>query len=266
MGAIEQLFKKQQHSFVGFVTGGDGGIDYCVECCLQLLAGGVDMLEIGFPFSDPVADGPVIQRSSQRALEQGSNSTTMLEIGARLRKKTDAPLILFSYYNPLLKRGSGYLKLLKSAGYDAILAVDLPSPADQSPHPYFDLLKQAGLHPIFMATPSTDEQRLAHIARIAEGFVYYACQRGTTGVRAQLPDDFPMQIARIRQKTTLPIAAGFGIADRASAQAALKAADAFVVGSAFVKLMENQADPGELKRFAEAIDPRRNSSPKERPA
>ncbi len=242
-------------SFVGFVVGGDGGEDYCVECCLQLIEGGIDILEIGFPFSDPVADGPVIQRASERALKGGANGATLLRIAARIREKSAIPLILFTYYNPLLKKGDGYLKELKAAGYDAILVVDLPPPKEKH-HPYFDALEAAGLYPIFLVTPSTDDQRLTQIGEIAQGFLYYACQKGTTGVRDKLPEDFSLQISRIRQKTNLPIAAGFGIANRANAKEALQAADAFVVGSAFVKLMEQRVKPQELKRLAQDIDPR----------
>lgn len=256
MNPIETVFQKHQ-AFVGFVVAGDGGLDYCVDCCLQMIAGGVDILEIGFPFSDPVADGPVIQRAAERSLEQGTTTATLLEIGRRIREKSQIPLIVFTYYNPLLKKGEAYLKALKAAGYNAILVVDLPPPlAGEKTHPYFQALKTSGLHPIFVVSPSTDEQRLTQIANISEGFIYYACQKGTTGVRKELPEDFTFHMARIRQKSALPIAVGFGIADRSSAGAALEAADGFVVGSAFVKLMEKQADPQELKRLAESMDPR----------
>src|SRR5262249_41969427 len=133
MSTMNDVFKRK-NPFIGFIMAGDGGIDYCVECCLQLIEGGVDILEIGFPFSDPIADGPVIQKASQRALELGSHSGTILEIARRIRKRSNIPLLLFSYFNPLLKKGDDYLKELKSAGFEAILTVDLPSPtADNDP-------------------------------------------------------------------------------------------------------------------------------------
>lgn len=257
MNRIESIFRKKA-AFIGFVVAGHGGLDYCIECCLQLIEGGVDILEIGFPFSDPVADGPVIQRAAQKALEQGTTSATLLAIARAIRKKSQVPLILFTYYNPLLKRGEPYFKELKSAGFDAVLVVDLPTPQrDQGPHPHYEALKTAGLHPIFLATPSTDEQRLAEIAAISEGFLYYACQKGTTGVRNKLPEDLVFQISRIKQKTALPIAIGFGIADRDNAEAAMHAADGFIVGSAFVKLMDEGAEPAALKLLAQSIDPRK---------
>jgi tryptophan synthase alpha chain len=256
MNAVENVFRKKQ-PFVGFVVAGDGGVNYCVDCCLKLIEGGIDILEIGFPFTDPVADGPIIQRASQRALERGTTSSTILEIARRIKERTDIPLILFSYYNPVLKRGDAYLRELKSAGFDAVLIVDLPPSLDsQNSHPYFTALKLAGLYPIFLVSPSTDEHRLMQVVAKAEGFLYYACQKGTTGIRNQLPDDISYHISRLRQKSKLPIAVGFGIADRGSAKAVLQEADGFVVGSAFVNLMEQQVDPVQLKRYAESIDPR----------
>lgn len=256
MNKIENTFRDKK-AYVGYITGGDGGIDYNVECALQLIAGGINIVEIGFPFSDPIADGPVIQRASKRTLEQGVTSTTILEIAKNIRIKSDIPLILFSYFNPLLKLGGSYLHSLKSAGYDAILVVDLPPPIlHDACHPYFSELKNAGLHPIFIASPSTDENRLESIAEISEGFIYYACQKGTTGIRNALPADFADNIAKIRKKTQLPIAAGFGIADRGMAGAVLDHADGFVVGSAFVQLMEANVHPSQLKLKAQAIDPR----------
>jgi len=213
-------------------------------------------LEIGLPFSDPVADGPVIERAHKRALEQGTTCASLLEIARRLRKATNIPLVLFSYYNPLLQKGESYLHELKSAGYDAVLIVDLAAPDNPESEPFYQALKRAGLLPISLATPSTPEDRLKHICKSAEGFIYYVSQKGTTGVRSKLADDFTDQIAKVRRYARVPIAGGFGIADRASAEAALKCADGFVVGSALVKLMEKRADPLELKLLAQSIDPR----------
>lgn len=240
----------QKKPFIGYLTGGDGGIEYSVECALALLRGGVDILEIGLPFSDPVADGPVIARAHTRALQAGTKSSDLLTLARRLRQKTEAPLILFSYFNPLLQKGKAYLHELKEAGYDGILIVDLPS------GDFFQEIKGAGLQPIMLASPSSRAARLQEIEKHGEGFLYYVSQKGTTGVRKTLAEDFSEQINRIRPFTKLPIAAGFGIADRASASEALRCADGFVVGSAFVKLMEQRSDPSELQRLAEAIDPR----------
>jgi len=255
MNRVTKSFQKRQ-PFIGYLTGGDGGVDYSVACALALVEGGVDILEIGLPFSDPVADGPVIERAHKRALDGGTTAVTLLEIGRRLRKATDVPLILFSYFNPLLQKGESYLHQLKSAGFDAVLVVDLPAPLSSHTEPFFEALKKAGLIPIFLITPSTDEQRLIEIGKIAEGFLYYVSQKGTTGVRHKLAEDFSFQMARMQKAAQLPIAAGFGIASRDTAKAALECADGFVVGSAFVKRMEEKADPVELKTLAMSIDPR----------
>lgn len=249
MRRIERAFEKRK-PFIGYLTGGDGGIDYSVECGMALVEGGVDILEIGFPFSDPVADGPVIARAHKRSLEQGTTALALLKIAERLRKSTDVPLVLFSYFNPLLQKGKEYLRALCLAGFDGALIVDLPS------GPFFHDMKEAGLKPIMLASPSTREGRMQEIEKLGEGFLYYVSQKGTTGVRSKLADDYAQQMACIRPHTKLPIAAGFGIADRASAEAALQCADGFVVGSAFVKLMEERVDPVQLTRLAKAIDPR----------
>lgn len=257
MNRIDKVFTKTK-PFIGYLTGGDGGIDYTVECAFALIEGGVDILEIGFPFSDPIADGPTIQKAHERALSQGTTSATILEIAKRLRQKSDIPLVLFSYYNPILQRGNPYLHQLKSAGFDAVLIVDL-SVSVNSDHsePFFKALAEAELLPILLATPSTDQERLMQISKIAKGFLYYVSQKGTTGVRSKLADDFSAQITCMRQFFQIPIVAGFGIADRVSAQSALEYADGFVVGSALVEKMEKKVSPQELAKFAESIDPRK---------
>ena len=254
MNEIRKQFVNKQ-PFVGFVVAGDGGIDYCLECCLQLIEGGVDILEIGFPFSDPIADGPMIQRAAERSLKEGTNSETILELGRRIREKSDVPLILFTYFNPLLKRGDSYLDALKTAGFNAVLVVDLPPPLDEKT-PYYRKLKEAKLLPVFVVCPSTDDKRIDQITKLSEGFIYYACQKGTTGLKDKLPNDVPFHISRIRQTTEVPIAIGFGISNRSSAKSALSQGDGFVIGSAFVQLMERKANPHELKQFAQEIDPR----------
>src|SRR5580692_2094239 len=136
MDRIESAFE-QKKPFIGYVTGGDGGVDYCVDSCMALLAGGVDLLEIGMPFSDPVADGPVIQQSSARSLTRGTTPATLLEIGQRLRSKSNAPLVLFSYYNPLLQAGKDYFRQLKESGYDGVLVVDMPPALERREADFF---------------------------------------------------------------------------------------------------------------------------------
>ena len=255
MNEIEQAFKKHK-AFIGFIVGGDGGVEYSIRCGIELALSGVDILEIGLPFSDPVADGPVIQSAAERSLQGGTTASTLLEIARGIRKTVSTPLLLFSYYNPLLKRGDEYLLELKEAGFSGVLVVDLPPPITQGPHPFFEVLKRVGLTPIFLVSPSTDDRRLEEIVKMSEGFIYYACQKGTTGVRDKLPEETQRHIERIKKYTKLPIAIGFGIAERSSALEAISYADGFVVGSAFVKLMGERVDPKKLKSLVEKIDPR----------
>lgn len=256
MNRIDKVFQKTK-PFIGYLTGGDGGLDYSVSCALALIEGGVDILEIGLPFSDPIADGPVIQKAHERSLTEGTTSVKILEIAKRLRQVSDIPLVLFSYYNPILQQGNQYLHQLKSVGFDAVLIVDLAVPLyPGDPEPFFKALLDAKLLPILLATPSTDEERLLQISKIAKGFLYYISQKGTTGVRNRLADDFFLQMTRMRQYFQIPIVAGFGIADRACAESALKYADGFVVGSAFVKKIEEKISLRELTQFAQSIDPR----------
>ncbi len=256
MDRIAKAFQKKK-PYIGYLTGGDGGFEYSVECAQALIEGGVDILEIGLPFSDPVADGPVIEKAHERALAAGTKPASILEMGRRLRKSTDIPLVLFSYYNPILQKGEQFLHQLKSAGFDAVLIVDLAVPlTPNTPEPFFDALLRADLLPILLATPSTDDERLVHISKIAKGFLYYVSQKGTTGVRNNLADDFASQIFRLRKYFKIPIAAGFGIADKTSAKNALEHADGFIVGSALVKKMAEKIPSKELVKFVQSIDPR----------
>ena len=256
MNRIEKAFQKNK-PFIGYLTGGDGGLDYSIDCALALIKGGVDILEIGLPFSDPVADGPVIQRAHERALKEGTIFATILEIARRVREVSDIPLVLFSYFNPILQKGVQYLHQVKASGFDAVLIVDLPTPMNgDDSEPFFSALMDAKLFPILLATPSTERERLLQISKVAQGFLYYVSQKGTTGIRNKLADDFSVQMTRLRQCIQIPIVAGFGIAERASAKSALEYSDGFVVGSAFVKKIEEKIAPHELTSFVQSIDPR----------
>ncbi len=245
---IAKAFEKK-NAFVGYLTAGDGNSK---DHFLGLVKGGVDVLEIGIPFSDPVADGPTIQKAMERALNAGMTAEKTLRLVEELRKETDVPLILFTYLNPVGKDLRGFLMRAKIAGADGILIVDLPlEEADD----YREFCRETGLAPIFVIAPSTPPERIGKIAKAiesAEGFIYYACRKGTTGARYGLPEDYAEKIAAIRSFSQLPIAVGFGIADREAAKAILKEADGFVVGSHFIDGIQKGID---VKEIAERLKP-----------
>lgn len=236
--------KLQLPLFVGYLTLGDGGFDYSLEAAKALIKGGVNVLEIGIPFSDPVADGPVIQQAMQRSLQAGTTIHDLIPFVTALRRFTQIPLVLFTYYNPVLQAGESFLEKAKDAGTDAILIVDHPQ-------------NQTHLDPICVIAPNTQEERLPKILQSARGFVYYACQKGTTGMRNALPSQAAHNVSLIKQHTQLPVVVGFGISNQEMAKEALRYADGFVVGSYFVSAMGSKASPQELQQIAEAIDPRR---------
>ena len=235
-------------AFIGYLTLGDGGLEYSLRAALALIEGGVNLLEIGLPFSDPIADGPVIQTAMERSLACGTKTQDLIPFLRALREKTDVPIVIFSYYNPILALGPAFLEEAAQAGANGILIVDLP----------FELIPKSSLDPILVVATSTSEERLKAIVAQARGFIYYACQKGTTGMRGTLSRHTPQDLARIKQATDLPVAIGFGISTQKTAEEALKHADGFVVGSYFVDAMSRIATPKELTQLAKKIDPRRS--------
>lgn len=244
---IGQAFKKRP-AFIGYLTVGDGGMQYCLECALALEKGGVDILELGIPFSDPVGEGPVIQSAMERSLKEGTTPDKVLEFIRTLRRHSQIPLVLMGYFNPFLNAGGAFLTEAKNAGADGILIVDLPLEED---HFFTHDLDQ-----IRLITPSTSPERMEGICSASKGFVYYVAQKGTTGMRKGLVEHFAESIEKIKQCTQLPVAAGFGISSRETAQEVLKAADGFIVGSLFVDAMGRKEPPEKLEALARSIDPR----------
>ncbi len=248
---IQNLFAHSK-AFVGYFVVGDGGLDYSFSVAKALLDGGVNLLELGVPFSDPVADGPVIQRAAERALQAKTRLADVIQLAAKIRAYADIPLILFSYFNPLLAHNpQQWLPRAKQAGLDGILVVDLPWEEGKA---FYQQCKQHEITPIAVVTSATSEQRFMKIVRHANGFLYYACQKGTTGVRAELPPGIAEKLAMFKQHTRLPIVVGFGIGKPESAQEILNyAADGFVVGSLFVKAMEQGVPPQEISQLARSF-------------
>jgi len=248
---IKKLFATQK-AYVGFLTVGDGGIQHSLEVARALIAGGVNLLELGVPFSDPVADGPVIQRAGQRSLKDGTTLFDALYLAEALRKEfPDLPLVLFSYYNPMLAaKPEQWLPRAKQIGIDAVLAVDLPFEEGKL---FYNLCADNDIAPILLIAPTTSEQRLKMLARHAKGFLYYACRKGITGVRSGLPEDFVRMMTMIKSNTKLPVVVGFGISEATVVKEILCNADGFVVASLFVKALEDGISLPELTQLARSL-------------
>ena len=240
MSRIRETFAALKHlgrgGFIPFITAGDPDLTTTALLLSELAAVGADIIELGVPFSDPVADGEVIQRASERALRNGVTLRDALTCIARARQNIDVPIVLFSYFNPLLKFGEDRLaEEAKRAGVDAVLVTDLTPEEAQT---WTEKLIQRGLDPIFLVAPTTSDDRLAQIAKQARGFIYAVSRAGITGARDQLTSDAAALVKRVRAVTDLPVAVGFGVSTAEQVREVWRFADAAVVGSAIVGQIE----------------------------
>lgn len=217
-------------ALVCYVTAGFPDTSRCLELLEGLQHAGADVIEVGVPFSDPIADGPIIQQSSQQALAGGMNLNRVLELVARAQLAI--PVVLFSYLNPLIAGGADVLVRAQDAGVDGVLVTDLPLGSDQ---PREDWLAASELAFIRLVAPTTPAGRMSAIARTGSGFVYLISRLGVTGLHAELPVDLPETAQRLRRATTLPLCIGFGVSTPAHARAVAAVADGVVVGSALVR-------------------------------
>lgn len=224
-------------SLVAYVTCGDPDLDTTREVVFAAIEAGAAVVELGVPFSDPLADGPVIQRASERALKAGTTLENVLKLAAEIRVEAQSTgLIVFSYLNPILRMGlEKFCKVARHAGIDGVLVTDLPV---EEADIYLREMKKNDLAPIFLTAPTSTDERLKKIAQVSSGFVYAVSRTGVTGAQKQLPDDARKLVKRIRRFTKLPIAVGFGISDAEQFRAVGKYADAAVIGSAIVQVIE----------------------------
>ncbi|MDA0708835.1 MAG: tryptophan synthase subunit alpha [bacterium] len=229
-GALKQ---QGRTGFVAYITAGDPSLEKTHHLVLELERQGVDIIELGIPFSDPLADGPVIQEASQRALEGGATLDGVLDMVADLRRETEIPIVLFTYYNPIHRMGvDRFVRRARAVGVDGVLMLDLPPEEGVE---YKEAMDAAGLDTIFLVTPTTREKRLKLLVSKTTGFVYYVSRTGVTGEREQLSEAIETQVARIRTHTDKPIAVGFGISQPDQVAEVGQSADAVVVGSAIVR-------------------------------
>ena len=222
---------------VAYITAGDPSLDATLKFVLALADAGADVIELGVPFSDPLADGPTIQRASERALKSGTTLAGVIDLVRRIRQSSQVPLVLFSYFNPILQMGlENFARAASDAGADGVLATDL-TPEESGD--YRRILAAHNLDAIFLGAPTSTDERLAKIAAVSSGFLYLISRTGVTGAKDTLPDDLPALLRRARAVTQLPIAVGFGISLPGHVSVLGGLADAAVVGSALVAEIEN---------------------------
>ena len=247
---IARLFERTKPVLVAYLTAGDPTPDHTPRLVAALERGGAGLIELGVPFSDPIADGPVIQRGSDRALRAGTNVAAVLKIAKEIRKTSEIPLLLFSYMNPLLRYG--FEKLAQdavAAGIDGVLLIDLS--VEEAPD-LAPLLQKRGLDTVFLAAPTSTERRLQLVAQYSSGFVYLVSRAGVTGEQVSLSESVEPLVRKMRAITSLPLAVGFGISSAEQVSAVAKIADGVVVGSAFVRTIEQYAASEELESKLEA--------------
>jgi tryptophan synthase alpha chain len=221
---------------VAYITAGDPSLDATHKFVLALADAGADVIELGVPFSDPLADGPTIQRASERALKAGTSLAGVLELVRRIRQTSQVPLVLFTYFNPILQMGlEKFAAAAAQAGADGVLVTDLTPEESED---YRRIIRAQNLDTIFLAAPTSDDERLRKISACSSGFLYLISRTGVTGAKDSLPDDLPGLLRRVRHFTELPVAFGFGISLPGHVSVLGGLADAAVVGSALVAEIE----------------------------
>jgi tryptophan synthase alpha chain len=237
---FEYLQKTHERALIPYVTAGDPDLEMTKRLVREMVRRGADIIEIGVPFSDPLADGPIIQRASQRALQGGTTLRKILQTVSELRHEVDVPLVLMTYYNPVFRYGEeAFVADALDAGVDGIIVPDLPPEEGQS---LMELTTDTPLEMIFLAAPTSTSARLALISEASQGFIYYVSRLGTTGVRDHLADDLRIMLEKVRASTSKPIAVGVGVSTPEHVRLVAELADGVVVGSAILKLIEDLED------------------------
>jgi len=233
---IAKLFSdrrtNQQSSFIGYVCACDPDFDTSVEVCRTLIDQGVDLLELGVPFSDPLADGLTNQLAAQRALEAGCSQDDVFRLVREIRKFSEVPIVFYTYYNLIFSQGvDRYVQRSREAGVDALLTLDLPP---EEAGELLDSCRAQGVGNVFIVAPTTPEERIEKIASVASAFIYYVSREGVTGERTDLAQDLEARVASIRKYTDLPVVVGFGISTPEQVKEVARLADGVVVGSTLV--------------------------------
>jgi len=251
MGRIAERFtllrERGETALVTFVTAGDPDLATTEEVVLELERAGADLIELGVPFSDPMADGPTIQLSSERALAAGTTLPGILDMVRRLRERTQVPIVLMGYFNPIFAYGAERFAVdARAAGVDGLLVVDLPPEEAAELKGATD---QQGLDLIFLLTPTSDSSRVEAVSRLGSGFIYYVSVLGVTGARSAVADTLAARVTEVRNELSLPLVVGFGISDPSQAAQVATVADGVVIGSALVKYFEKYQGAELLKEL-----------------
>ena len=271
MGRITATFEKlrarKRCALIPFVTAGDPTSEVTVAIMHSLVKAGADVIELGVPFSDPMADGPVIQRSSERALAGGVSLRDVLTMVAQFRKSDGAtPVVLMGYANPIERFGLGsFARAAREAGVDGVLIVDYPP---EESGPWLEALVDSGIDPIFLLSPTSSDARIEQVARVAKGYIYYVSLKGVTGASHIDTADVEAMIRRIRTHTSIPVGVGFGIRDGETARRVGRVADAVVIGSRIVQEIADSPPASAPERvralvaqFREAMDAATKAQP-----
>lgn len=249
--AFERLRLTRRGGLVTYVTAGDPDHETSLEILVALARAGADMLEVGVPFSDPLADGPVIQRATERALAAGMTLRGVLDLVRELRSEVDTPIVLFTYANPVLRMdATAFAESARTAGVDGVLILDYPIEEAESLR---RTMMDAGLDPIFLISPTTSDERIRKSSELGSGFLYVISRLGVTGARADMARGTDDLLARVKLQSNLPVAIGFGISRPEHVTEACRHADAAVVGSALVDVIAEQGRTGAAGRAADYV-------------
>jgi len=257
MNRIVERFDRLKHSgqkgFIVYIGAGDPDLEATRRLALAFDRAGVDVLELGVPFSDPLADGVVNQLAAQRGLESGATPTKVLNTVAAIRRDSNLPIVLYIYFNLIHRMGlEKFIRQAARAGVDGLLVLDLPPEEGER---YESLMRRAGLCPIYLLAPTTPEDRMEFIVKRGAGFIYYISREGVTGMQAKVAANLEEQVAKIRSHTPLPVAVGFGVSNPEQARQVASAADAVVVGSAVVnQIARHGKSPQLVKRTAGFVE------------
>jgi len=250
-GLFQNLKRDGRKGLIAYITAGDPSPDRTPALVDALVRGGADLIELGVPFSDPIGDGPVIQRGGERALKAGTTLHTVLDIARQIRQRSEVPLLLFTYLNPVMRYGLDNLgRDAASCGIDGCLLIDA---SVEEAHEYVGAMHRHGLDTVFLAAPTSTERRLKLVAQYSTGFVYMVSRTGVTGERENISDTVAPLVRSMRAVTDLPLAVGFGVSKPEHVGELGRQVEAVVVGSAFVRLIERNLDNPSLEIQLEAF-------------